>query len=498
MNHSIQRLLLGALAAGCSTLAQAGFITSVTNYAVPTTADYSILPILSVGDRVPLTGDATREFQMIGIPDGLGAHRRADGTISLYLNHELRNNNLSQPVIGGAVYRGAFISQFIHAADGSVLSGSRAYDLVYNENTLVGPAAEEGNTTPAFGRFCSGCLAGEDAGFDRPIYFTGEESDAPATFGPLGGVLTATFDGKIHLLPKAGHFSWENAIVRPATGPLTVILGLEDGPSSPDSQLWMYVGYKDESSAGGLGRNGLDNGQLYVFAANRKKVTSEFDFTAGQIQGKWVAIPGAEFMSAQQLEAAADAAGAFGFIRIEDGEFRPGNSNEFYFVTTGSTVPGSALQPNLLGRGYKLELNPEDVLGPAKLRVLYNADTIVAAGGDIALSPDNVAVSADYMMICEDGTGESRPVIGSKGRRGGIWRIDLNTYEASYVAEMTSQGRSGPLTGPGVWETSGIIDVSGIFGGESWIFGVQAHSPTPAPAPLTVEDGQLLIMIRNP
>ncbi len=498
MNKSLNQILLAALAAGCTTAAQAGFLTSVTNYTVPTTSEYSIIPLLSVNDRVPLTGDATKEYRMIGIPDGLGAHANNDGTLTLFMNHELRNTVNSQPVIGGATNRGAFVSQFIHAADGSVLSGKRAYDSVFVNDTYVGPAAEVGNSTPAFGRFCSGSLAWQEAGFDRPIFFAGEESDAPATFSPKGGVLVAIYDNEAHAIPEQGYYSWENAVVRPDAGPITAVIGLEDGPSTPDSQLWMYVGYKNPGATSVLERNGLNNGDLYVFVANRKKVTSEFNFTSGQIQGKWVKIPNAGDLTAAELEAAADAVGAFGFIRIEDGEFSPTNPNEFYFVTTGSTVPGSAVQPNLLGRGYKLELNEDNVLGPAKLRVLYNADQIVAAGGDIALSPDNVAVSGDYLMIQEDGTGESRPVIASKGRKGGIWRINLITGAADYVAEMTGQGRSGPQTLPGVWETSGIIDVSGFFGTEAWLFDTQAHSPTPAPAAQTVEDGQLLIMIRNP
>jgi hypothetical protein len=52
-----------------------------------------------------------------------------------------------------------------------------------------------------------------------------------------------------------------------------------------------------------------------------------------------------------------------------------------------------------------------------------------------------------------------------------------------------------PAVGPGVWETSGIIDASDFFGKNSWLFVVQAHGPSLAPVPRTVEDGQLLIML---
>jgi len=124
----------------------------------------------------------------------------------------------SEPIIGAPLSRGAFISKVILAADGSVVSADRAYDVVYYENVLVGPAAQAGNATPGFTRFCSGNLAWQEAGFDRPIYFAGEENPSPATFDGRGGVLTATFDNALWILPKCGHLSWENSVVRPDPG----------------------------------------------------------------------------------------------------------------------------------------------------------------------------------------------------------------------------------------------------------------------------------------
>ena len=42
--------------------------------------------------------------------------------------------------------------------------------------------------------------------------------------------------------------------------------------------------------------------------------------------------------------------------------------------------------------------------------------------------------------------------------------------------------------------TSGIIDASRLFGAGAWLFDVQAHPPTGAPLPNTIEDGQLLLL----
>ena len=106
-------------------------------------------------------------------------------------------------------------------------------------------------------------------------------------------------------------------------------------------------------------------------------------------------------------------------------------------------------------------------------------------------------------MINEDGTGPSRPVMASKGRDGSIWRFDLKPerrcrriVRASASPSSIHQAETEPNVGPGVWETSGIIDASHLFGPDTWLSDVQAHSPTPAPggSTVTVEDGQLFLL----
>lgn len=473
--------------------AEDGFVTASKPYTVPTAGSpYMIKPILSVGDQVPETSNPALRYQMVGIPDGLGARRDLD-TITLFMNHEFGNTVQSQPTIGGPFQRGAFVSKYSLAEDGSVLSGERAYDQVFNENTLVGPAAEVGNATPGFARLCSGTLCGSAEGFDRPIYFAGEESGGAATFDGRGGLAVAFFDNEAHTLPKLGHFAWENVVPRPFNGNEVVIMCMEDGPSTPDSQLYMYVGKKEpRKGASVLRRNGLDNGQLYAFRSKDRSRNSESTFQNGSIIGEWVAIPNAATLDDVQLEAASDAVNAFGFIRTEDGAWSKTSRKDYYFVTTG----GDAGLGNTLGRAYHLQLNPGNPLKDARLTIIYNADQIVAAGGDIAVSPDNIDTSADYLMICEDGTTASRQVMASKGRDGSIWRLDLNNnFAAQRIAALNPPGRDGVPVGPGIWETSGIIDAATLFGDDSWIFDVQAHRPTNPPSPATqVEDGQLVIM----
>jgi Bacterial protein of unknown function (DUF839) len=478
--------------------------TAVKPYVVPVGGEYAIRPLFSVADRVPETSNPSRQYQMVGIPDGLGAHANGDGTSTLFMNHEFVQATVSEPLVGGPQYRGAFVSKWILDADGDPVSGERAFDSVFMENTRVGPAAEVGNATPAFARFCSGSLAGPGHGFDRWIYLTNEEENAPNTFDGRGGLSVAIYDNEAHALPKLGRFSKENTLVQPNQGVRTVIFSLEDGPATLDNQLYMYVGSKDRSAnASVLARNGLDNGKLYAFRAFDPGRNSERTFTSGTVRGEWVEIPNAENLTGAQLEVASDAAGAMTFVRPEDGAFNPNNRNEFFFVTTGSSS-GADDGVNELGRLYSLRLHPGNPLKPATLTIVYNADPIVAAGGDIGISPDNVDTSNRYLMINEDGTTESRAVMAAKGRDGSIWRfaltngpvhaIGIDASTATRVAQLDPPGRDGIPVSPGVWETSGIIDTSAIFGADTWLSDVQAHPPTTAPAPGTVEDGQLFLI----
>lgn len=439
---------------------------------------------------------------MIGIPDGLGAHKNLDRTrtVTAYMNHELTGPTLSEPVVGDPLNRGAFVSKLTLNNRGRVLSGERAYDFVYNENTFVGPA-EVGNSTRAFSRFCSGSLAGPEHGFDRYVYITNEEEGTPAnSFDGKGGLAVAIVDNNLYTLPKLGRFAWENTLIQPTQGAVTVAMGLEDGPNAlaenvENSQLYMYVGTKERhAGASVLRRNGLDNGELYVLVPSDSANEDEAAFRNGTIDVEWALIPKADALDEAQLEQASDDLGAFRFARPEDGAFNLRNRNEFVFVTTGG-----AAGANVLGRLYSLRLAERDPLGDGTLSVTYNADDVIAGGGDIAISPDNLDVSSRYLMINEDGTAESRAVMAAKGRDGSIWRFDIDrggvdASSGQRIAELDPPGRDGVPVGPGIWETTGIIDTSGIFGENTWLFNVQAHPPTAAPAPNTVEDGQLLLL----
>jgi hypothetical protein len=176
----------------------------VKRYLVPERGGYAARPLLSVGDRLALTGERGGRYQMVGIPDGLGLQPRTAGA-TLHMNHELSQDTLSEPVVGEPLYRGAYVDKLEFTDDGTVKSGRVAFDEVYLGDELVGPTARDHNDTPAFSTFCSGFLAlPRVTGFDRPIYFANEEvsfTEQENTFDGKGGLSVAIFDREAHALP---------------------------------------------------------------------------------------------------------------------------------------------------------------------------------------------------------------------------------------------------------------------------------------------------------
>lgn len=136
--------------------------TLVKSYAVPIGTEYSVKPLLSVGDKVKHLGEAPgSNYQMIGIPDGLGAYPNVrSGNTTVLMNHELGNTVLSEPEVGKPLNRGAFVSKFVMNGNGDVLSGERAYDNIFIESATTSvPAPTTANATPGFGRLCSSSLS---------------------------------------------------------------------------------------------------------------------------------------------------------------------------------------------------------------------------------------------------------------------------------------------------------------------------------------------------
>lgn len=411
----------------------------------------TVTPLLTVGESVPLTSNHSQTFRLIGIPDGMGIWREADGSVRLWVNHELGKNAVSQPIAGAPLHSGAFVSAFLLSGDSSsILSGDFAATTFFD-------GAKPWDGTPA--KFCSGFLAGPEVGFDRPIYLTGEEAEGKESGDDQGGLGFAFVGGSAYALTELGRYKKENLVVVPGTGLKTVLFGLEDGPKGLQSELYLYIGRKDLSSSDALERNGLTGGTLYVFGAatGGKNDEATFRKTDRPVVGHWLPVPAAKKMTDSELASRVANMGAFRFDRIEDGTYDRNQTGVFYFVTTGGDIP-----ENRKGRLYRLTFNPADPLkGPILLEILLEGDA-----GDGIVNPDNIDLNtAGEMILQEDFTAANLPEL--LKRNASIWLYRPDSGERPIrIAEVN--GKS--------WESSGVIDASGVFGPGTWLINIQAHS----------------------
>jgi Bacterial protein of unknown function (DUF839) len=532
MKYTTSSLLAGLALA--SSLHAQGFKTPEFSYMAPQpSGNFNYEPLVSVGDRVPLTGNASKSFAFGGIPDASGIYRdRVTGEIVLFCAHETGQNIQISAIPGETPFIGAYVSRYVLNSDGSVKSGSVAYTDVFKENTLWGPTPRTGARS-AFTRFCSGSFAGPQHGFDRPMFLTNEETfgsaqfstkrgltatgGTPTTGNPdlnpdgdgLGAQSVAIFDGKMHTLPALGRIGRETTIVQPRRDSKTVIISTED--AGAPSYIYMYVGTKLRRSASGLDKNGLTNGQVYVLCSKNAH-DNEGTFTSGSLATQWRVIPNAKNLTDEELLTAADNIGAFGFVRVEDAEFDPAApTRSLFFVSTGGS------RSNVMSRMYQLSMDAVNPTADGMMNMIYNADLIVTPAGpgqgysgavagkleaanggtpdnmgtytgtlangvDFAMSVDNITVTKDFIVLQEDAAASSfNTNVAFHNRVGAIWTLDRrNGNQAklqstfNYPAIQARDGH-GALTA-GLWESSGVLPTDEFFGPGSFITFVQAHS----------------------
>lgn len=533
-----------------STSAFGQFLTSEPSYLNATAgADFTFSPIITVGDRVPVTAGTgpvgATDFAFCGIPDAMGIFKDSvTGENVLFLAHEVPNTGHQRPFPGATRYKGAWVSRFVlNGTTGAVQHGSAAHKNLFLGDTLQASRPPQEGDAASFTRFCSGSFAGREHGMDRPLFFTNEES-ASGTYNSNGSLAVVIADGDMHTLPGLGRIVRETTIVQPRRDSKTVIICTEDGPvgSNVVSYIYMYVGEKLRRSDSVLDKNGLNGGKLYVLAG-RDAHHNEGTFTTGTLATKWVEIVGASTLTDVQISTAADNAGGFGFVRVEDAEYDPAQpTRSVFFTTTGGSGP------NRLGRVYELTMNPTNPVANGTLNVVINSDRTIYPGGsysgaatgkliapavgalgtynpgtigttDYPVSADNIAVSDRFIVICEDRNSPADAVFANFNRNGGTWTLDrTNGYAAklqctfNYAYTEARDGNTLGSTSRGQWETSGVIRTDEIFGAGTFMINVQAH-PTnanyhrsniskPGGGTYTkaealfefAEDGQLLIM----
>lgn len=478
-------LALSATAAVSAQALVTGPSSSATPYVRPVAGGpaLDLVSFLTVGDSVNLRADGVTPYRLAGIPDGMGAYDNGDGTMTLFVNHELTNTAAAgfqrahQP---SGVTGGAFVSRWIvNTTPGAdFLRVTNGQDLMTSVATVTNGA---GGGLYTFNRFCSADLAAPDAfynaatgkGTTERIFMTGEESGTNGRVVAIGAV-----ERKGYEIPafNAALGAWETASARPYASDTTVVIANSDGGAN---RVFMYLGTKLDSGSI-ADRAGLMNGSVYGIQVQVKGVnvaTENRDFCFNSA--------GTARYTARFTFGAANTAAGTTFLRPEDGAWDPANPRDFYFVTT-DRIDTIELGQTQIGRSRLFRMRFDDINNPL-------------AGGDIEAllngtegqnMMDNITVFNDLAggtrVICQEDSGNA--VHNAKTWLYSVANDSMVKMLESDRARFGDIGLAATAPFNVDEENSGVIDARSTLG-LGWFIGcTQAHYAIPGEL---VEGGQL-------
>lgn len=492
-----------------------------------------IQPLLTVGDTI---GD----YRFESIPDGISVLPRGKGTVSVFINHETSTvpfpYNLPPSASNINDFDNSQVSELLlHQGSAGVLKGAYAISSGSNfqrfcSNFLV--TAADGFDRPILFTNEEGIDWVNVSGTAWPAV---EGADTARQIGVV--VAHDAKNGKTRTIWGMGRLNHENNVAVPGYG-YPVLLSGDDAfnQNVPQSQLYSYIADDGDAVWNDQGKlyafvpdaDFAAINDYYDFTvgstdsirghfvevpkniATGKNVdgtdllSTDVSYPAPPTDGTWQRPPGATSGAVDGpqwvLEHWGDQAAinAFQFLRIEDiaTDKRPGKSNVVYLADSGrgsASLGTGAPFASTNGRIWKMVLDPAD---PTKVTSL----SILIEGDDNALKtvleihqPDNLETTLNGLYIEEDtGSGQSFTPAqqisdAARATTARIWqyKFDGTPFGGTLgiVAKVNQSADEGPtdvdptgLSRWGDWETSGMIDVSSIFGPGKFLVNVQAHT----------------------
>lgn len=356
------------------------------------------------------------------------------------------------------------------------------------------------------------------------------ESDARQA----GAVVAHNTKGKTRVIWGMGRLNHENSLAVAGYGHPVLLTGDDTFTTTPSqSQLYSYIAKKGNDVW-------KDKGELWAFVSDTPTRQKYEDFTPGDATsavGHFIQVPkliatgrnpdGSELMAADVpadlggpyppppndstwqrfnnvgidgpqwvLEKWSQLHGVFNFIRLEDMAYdkRPGMSNVVYIVDSGRGTAGvSQAERSTNGRVWEMTLDPTDPTNVLSLRILIEGDDQPVKTVTEIHQPDNIESTPVGLYITEDpGSaqqfpfGSINPISGNfdpAATNARIWQYQLVGGAMSVAAVVDQSADEGPTdvddqpaNNHGSWESSGIIDVSSVFGPGTFLVTVQAHS----------------------
>jgi len=467
---------------------------------------YAVTSLFTVGETIG-------GYTPVGIMDGIGAYALDKNTVRVLVNHELGNTvGSNYALANGTSLKGARISYFdIDKYSRAITGSGLAYSSVYDRSgAKVSSSAQL--TFGSLNRLCSAGTVeanayGAGRGVVDHIYLTGEEGGN----GTMFALDTGT--NELHAVPSMGYGSWENAAqIDTGTSNKVAFLISDD---TTGSAMMMYVGTKDSTpGASFLARNGLAGGEVYAWKANAAGVNSPAEFNGGNgasNAGSWVKLTvqdaakagtagydAAGYALAATLQGEADALGAFSFSRPEDVSTNRANPTMVAFASTGASgFDGGA---DTWGMVYTIDavFDANGMPTTGTTTIVYNGNTDATHA---LRSPDNLDwADATTLLVQEDRSANWTGATAANPREASVLKVGLDgsVTTVATITRTVSLGQTDSNPGDfGNWESSGILDVSTLFGyanqGSLFIGDVQAHSINLGSNNL-VEGGQLFFL----
>jgi hypothetical protein len=529
MNVSRRALIVFALAATAAVLTagaiagdkDGGFKTAQPSMIIVPEGS-SVTPLITVGDTL------ANGYRYEAIPDGISFRTKAAKKLDLYINHE--TSLVPFPYTPSAPTEANSQNDFdnsqlshleVNRDTGGILSGELAITSFEN-----------------YQRFCSNFLADELNGFDKPLLFTNEEGidwvkregfAFPATIGAADsrqiGVVVAhdPKNGKTTPIWGMGRLNHENSLAVPGYGHPVLLTGDDAFVNVPaQSQVYNYIA--DDSKA--VWR---DAGELWAFVSDTPGINDYDDIVPGsnpQLTGHFVKVPkniatgrkadGTDLMSGDVgyppppnvgwqtfngvgidgpqwvLEHWSDLNDVFQFTRIEDMAYdkRSGMQNVVYMAdsgrgtaVSGTFVPRAGLSTN--GRIWKMVLDKKDPTKVTSLTILIDGDTKPVKDPGAVHQPDNLESTVNGLLITEDpGSSQQFFSTDANATTARLMHYRFATGLLTVAAKVDQSADEGPtdvdatlVPGKwGAWETTGVVDVSSVFGPDMFLINVQAHT----------------------
>jgi RTX calcium-binding nonapeptide repeat (4 copies) len=464
--------------------AATGPSSSASPYVVGVHAAISTQSLLTVGDQ---TADGTG-WQMVGIPDGLGAYDNGDGTFTVLMNHEL---GATQGVVRDHGSLGSFVSTL--TIDKTTLEVTAGKDLIQTVHQYNAATDSFFTATTAFNRFCSADLAESSAFYNAAtglgynggrLFLNGEESGTEGR--AFAHIANGSEAGNSYELAFMGNMAFENLLANPGTGNTTVVAATDDGQNG---QVYFYFGQK-QATGNAVEKAGLVGGSLYGLQVselnNLANNNNESNATnlGGDFQSAFslINLGNVSDLTGSALDAASEAARVTSFLRPEDGAWSTLDSDVFYFVTTNGF--------NAPSRLWAAEFS--DASNPA-------------SGGTIRMLLDGTEGQQmlDNMTVTQDGKILLQEDVGGNAHIGKVWQYDPTTDGLTLLAQHDPDrfDPTAPIGGEPFLtideESSGIIDVTDILGSAGqnvFLWDVQAHYNIPGEL---VQGGQLGLMYQD-